>query len=414
MALIPRHIRPQLLKSLSEARVVCLLGARQTGKSTLVQAIARDEHPAHYLTLDDPATLELAREDPTGFVAGSERLVIDEIQRAPDLMLAIKRVVDNEPTRGRFLITGSVNIITHPRIADALPGRIDYMTLWPFSQDELRGQRSTFLTDAFSGKPPRADKPPDGRAGYAELVTPGGFPEAVDAGPERRQRFFNGYIDSILGREVKELATVRDSEQAARVLRLAAARSAALTNLSSIGQELGIDHKTVGNYLRSLEQLFLIVRLPAWHANLGHRVIRTAKLHVADTGLLCALIGVDAKRLVEDGAIAGSVFESFAVAEMVRLASVSDLTSRVFLHHYRDQTGREVDLVMELASGEVVGIEVKASATPRLRDAAGLRFLRDRLGDRFKLGVVLHLGSETIPLGERISAVPLAGLWESV
>ena len=195
---------------------------------------------------------------------------------------------------------------------------------------------------------------------------------------------------------------------------MAAARSAALTNLSSIGQELGIDHKTVGSHLRNLEQLFLVVRLPAWHANLGHRVIRTAKLHIADTGLLCSLIGVDAKRLVEDGSIAGSVFESFAVTEVVRLASVSDLTSRVFLHHYRDQTGREVDLIMELASGEVVGVEVKASATPRLRDAAGLRFLRDRLGDRFKLGVVLHLGSETIPLGERISAVPLAGLWESV
>lgn len=411
MRLIPRHIRPQLVDALADARVVCLVGARQSGKSTLVRAVAGDEHPARYLTLDDPATLELAREDPTGFVAGTERLAIDEIQRAPDLLLAIKRVVDTDPAPGRFLVTGSANIITHPRVADALPGRVDYMTLWPFSQGELAGRRSTFLEDAFMGKAPQVEQPPIGRAGYAERVVKGGFPEAVRADAVRRQRFFSGYVGSILGREIDELATVRDTEAAARVLRLAAARSAALTNLSSIGRELGIDHKTVANHLYNLEQLFMVVRLPAWHANLGHRVIRTPKLHIADAGLLCSLIGVDAKRLEEDGGIAGSVFETFAVTEIVRQASVSDLSPKLFLHHYRDQPGHEVDLVLELASGEVVGIEVKASATPRLRDAAGLKLLRDRLEDRFRLGILLHLGSESIPLGERISAVPLAGLW---
>lgn len=411
MRLIPRHIRPQLVEALGEARVVCLLGARQSGKSTLVRAIAADEHPARYLTLDDPATLELAREDPTGFVAGTDQLAIDEIQRAPDLLLAIKRVVDTDPAPGRFLITGSANIVTHPRVADALPGRVDYLTLWPFSQAELAESRSGFLEDAFSGALRQIKDPPVGRAGYAERVVNGGFPEAARASAARRHRFFAGYVDSILGREIDDLGSTRDVESTTRLLRLTAARSAAITNLSSLGRELGVDHKTVANRLRSLEQLFMIVRLPAWHANLGHRVIRSAKLHLSDTGMLCSLIGADAKRLEDDGAVAGSVFETFAVTEVIRLATVSELSTRLFLHHYRDQRGNEVDLVLELASGEVVGIEVKASATPSLRDVAGLKLLRDRLGDRFRQGILLHLGRDSFQFGERIAAIPLATLW---
>jgi predicted AAA+ superfamily ATPase len=411
--LVPRHIRPELLNALGEARVVCLLGPRQAGKSTLVRDIAATDLRARYLTLDDPATLALAREDPTGFLAGTERLAIDEIQRAPDLLLSIKRAVDTDPRPGRFLITGSANIITHPRVADALPGRVDYMALWPFSQAELGERRSTFLERAFSGEPPDVEQPPIGRAGYAERVIKGGFPEIVRATPDRRRRFFSGYVDSILGREIDELGSVRDVESTKRLLRLAAARSASLTNLSSLARELDIDHKTVANRLHSLEQLFTLIRLPAWHANLGHRVIRSDKLHLADTGMLCFLIGADSTRLEADGTVAGSVFETFAVTELVRLAATSALDTQLNLHHYRDQRGNEVDLVMELASGEVVGIEVKASATPDPRDASGLRLLRDKLGDRFRQGLLLHLGPDLLRLGDRIAAVPLATLWQA-
>lgn len=411
MTLLPRHIRPNLLGALADSRVVCLLGARQAGKSTLVRSVAENEHPARYLTLDDRATLELAREDPTALVATNDRLAIDEVQRAPDLLLEIKRVVDLDPTPGRFLITGSANVITHPKIADALPGRVDYMTLWPFSQGELIERKPNFLENAFGGIQPDVEGAPIGRPGYAERVLQGGFPEAAGTTASRRNRFFDGYVGSILGREIEEIGSVRDAEASSRVLRLAAARSASLTNLSSIGRELGIDHKTVANHLSSLEKLFLVVRLPAWHANLGHRVVRSAKLHLADTGMLCALIGADATRLIEDGSVAGSVFETFAVAELIRQASVSDLSTRLALHHYRDQAGNEVDLVLELFSGEIVGIEVKASASPRPRDAAGLRLLRDKLGDRFRQGFLLHLGPSQIPLGDRLSGVPLAALW---
>jgi len=412
MSLFPRHIRPLVIDALSEARVVCLLGARQSGKTTLTQSVAEREHPARYVSLDDEGALELARADPTGFVMGAERLAIDEVQRAPGLLLAIKRVVDSDNARGRFLLTGSANILTHPRIADALPGRVAYLTLWPLSQRELVGASpGNFLENAFGGRPPGVEAPPIGRAGYAEMVVRGGFPEAVGLEAPGRRRFFAGYADSILGREVDELASVKDSETAAEVLRLAAARSAALTNLSSIGRELGIDHKTVANHLRVLEQLFVLVRLPAWHSNLGHRVIRTAKLHLADPGMLCSLIGVDEERLESEGEVAGSVFETFVVTEVLRQMSFSELGPLLRLHHYRDRNGHEVDLVIEHANGDVVAIEVKASATPRLRDVAGLRILRDRLGKRFRLGLVLHLGPDSIPLGDRIEAVPLASLW---
>jgi len=411
MVLVDRHIRPSLVDALSEARVVCLLGARQAGKTTLVRSVAADEHPGRYVSLDDPAALDVARSDPAGFVARGDRLVIDEVQRAPDLLLAIKRVVDSNPARGQFLLTGSANILTLPQIADALPGRVDYMTLWPFSQAELSGVRSGFIENALAGEAPSIEGAPVGRSAYSELIARGGFPEAVEAGEARRRRFFAGYADSILGREIDEVSSLRDSEASGRVLRLLAARSAALTNFSSIARELGIDHKTVANHVRALEQLFLVVRLPAWHANLGHRVIRSAKLHIADTGMLCSLLGVDTDRLTEDGTLAGAVFETFVVNEVVRLVSVAELASLLSLHHYRDRRGNEVDLVLEHAGGDVVGIEVKASATPRLQDAAGLALLRDNLGDRFRHGIVLHLGPETTSLGDRLTAVPLMGLW---
>ncbi|MGI8461505.1 MAG: ATP-binding protein [Solirubrobacterales bacterium] len=399
-----------VVEALSESRVVCLLGARQSGKSTLVRSIARDEHRARYLTLDAPEALDAARSDPTGFVASEEPMVIDEVQRAPDLLLAIKRAVDEDPRRGRFLLTGSANILSLPQIADALPGRVDYLTLWPFSQGELLGREETFLERVFAGRPPQPTGAPIGRPGYAERIARGGFPEAVNATPSRRLRFFSGYIDSILGREVDGISSVRDVEAVGRLLRLVAARTASLTNLSALGRDLGVDHKTAAAYLRVLEQLFLVLRLPAWHTNLGHRVAKTPKLHLADTGMLMSLLGADPGRLESDGGIAGSAFETFVVDELTRQASFSPLAPLAKFNHYRDQRGNEVDLVVELHSGEVVGVEVKASATPRAADTSGLKLLRDRLGERFRCGVLIHTGPDTVPIGDRIWAVPLEGL----
>lgn len=412
MALVERHLRPVIASSLAESRAVCVLGARQVGKSTLVRLIAEDEHRAPYVTLDDPATLDAAIADPTGFLSDRERLVIDEVQRAPELLLAIKRRVDENNARGQFLLTGSANLRTHPRIADALPGRVDYLTLWPFSQAELAGSAHGFIERGFAGQVPTISGAQIGRGAYADAIVRGGFPEATAASAAGRLRFFAGYVDSILGREVADMTSIRDVENVGRVLRLAAARTAALANQSAIARDLGVDHKTVAAHLRVLEQLFLVVRLPAWHVNLGHRIAKTPKVHIADTGMLTALTGMDAQRLAGDPTAAGGPFETFAVSELIRQATASPLAPLLRFFHFRDQRSNEVDLIIEHASGNVVGVEVKSGATPRPADAKGLALLRNQLGERFRCGVVLHTGPETIPLADRIWAVPLAGLWK--
>ncbi len=413
MRLIERHIKPLIVEALSDTRAVCLLGARQVGKSTLVKEIASHEHPASYLTLDDEGTRRSALDDPTGFIAViSGPAVIDEIQRAPDLMLAIKVRLDTVNDRGQFLLTGSANVVTLPRIADALPGRVEYIRLWPFSQGELGGVRERFLDRLFAGEPPRVEGAEVGRQAYAERIGTGGFPDAQGRGVRGRSRFFASYVESILERGVGDVARVRDIADVSRLLSVVAARSATLMSARGMGAELGLSHKTVAAHTKILEDLFLVRRLRPWHTNLGSRQVKTPKLYVTDTGLLAHLVNANADRLARDAALAGPVFETFVAMELERQREWSECEPSLF--HYRDGQQREVDIVLELRSGEVAGIEVKSTATVRPRDFAGLRYLRDRLGPRFKAGVVLYTGERTLPFGDRMTAVPLCGLWQRV
>ncbi|HTZ62771.1 MAG TPA: ATP-binding protein [Solirubrobacteraceae bacterium] len=407
---VDRHVRPALVEALSEARAVCLLGARQAGKSTLARAIAAHEHPAEYLTLDDEATRRAALADPTGLIAGvSGPAVIDEVQRAPDLMLAIKERLDTNNRRGQFLLAGSANILTLPTIADALPGRVDYLRLWPFSQGELAGTRESFIDTVLAGETPHIENAPVGPGAYAGQIVKGGFPDVQDRSTRGRARFFEGYVASILGRDLRDIAKVRDADVVERLLRLLAARSANLVSSRAVAGELGADHKTVTAQTRLLESLFLVARLQPWHVNLGSRQVQTPKLYMTDTGLLAHLTNVSADRMIKDGTLAGPIFETFAAMELARQRDWS--ASAPSLFHYRDKQQREVDVVLELGSGEVAGVEVKAAASVRPRDFAGLRHLRDKLGERFTAGVVLYTGRRTLSFGERLSAVPLCGLW---
>jgi predicted AAA+ superfamily ATPase len=407
---VDRNIRPTIVEALSEARAVCLLGARQAGKSTLARAIAESEHPAQYLTLDDEATRRSALDDPTGFIAGiSGSAVIDEVQRAPDLMLAIKERLDTSNERGQFLLTGSANLLALPSIADALPGRVDYIHLWPFSQGELSGRRESFIDRLLAGETPRVMDAPAGRGAYAERIVAGGFPEAQHRTKQGRARFFSSYISSMLGRDLQDVAKVRDPENVERLLRIIAARSASLASSRGAANELGVDHKTVAAQTRILENLFLVSRLPPWHVNLGARQVKTPKLYMTDTGLLTHLINVDAAGIVRNPDVAGSVFETFVAMELARQCDWA--ASRPSLFHYRDSQQREVDILLELPSGEVAGVEIKTAAGARPRDFAGLRHLRDKLGSRFKAGVVLYTGKQALSFGDRLSAVPLCGLW---
>lgn len=407
---VERNIRPTVVEALTEARAVCLLGARQSGKSTLARAIAADEHAAEYLTLDDNATRRAALEDPTGFIAGvSGSAVIDEIQRAPDLMLAIKERLDTNDARGQFLLAGSANVLTLPTIADALPGRVDYVRMWPFSQGELAGRREGFIDRLLVGDIPRIEDADVGRGAYAERIVAGGFPDARERSARGRERFFTSYVSTMLGRDLRDVANVRDTGSVERLLRIVATRSAGLVSSRAVAGEVGVDHKTVAAQTRILEQLFLVWRLQPWHANLGSRQVKTPKIHIVDTGLLTHLTNVNTERIVRSPDIAGPIFETFVAMEMARQCDWAESPASLF--HYRDKQQREVDVVLELGSGEVAGVEVKTAAGVQPKDFAGLRHLRDKLGTRFKTGVVLYTGKRTLSFGDRLAAVPLCGLW---
>ncbi len=408
--LLPRHLRRDVVDALSDSRAVAVLGARQVGKSTLVAQIASDEHPARLISLDDEATATAARADPAGFIADVDGPVaIDEIQRAPELLLAIKRRLDADQTRGQFLLTGSANILSLPTVADALPGRIEYLALWPLSQGEMRDVREQFIDDLFAGRFPKIAGAPVGRRPLAPMLVAGGYPEAQNRSGRRRDRFFSSYIASIIGRDIDDIANIRSVENIERLLFVIAARSGGLTSFLGMGKDLDLNANTVRSHTKILEDLFLVRQLKPWHVNLGNRQIKSTKTYIVDSGMLAHLIGADERRIVEDGAVAGTMLESFVAMELLRQAEWSNRPVQLF--HYRDKQQREVDVLIERHDGEVVGIEVKASATPTIEDFAGLSYLRDNLGPRFKAGVVLHAGADTLPFGDRLAAVPISGLW---
>jgi uncharacterized protein len=408
--LFARHARHQILEALAESRAVALLGARQVGKSTLVADIATNEHPAHVFSLDDQPTANAARTDPASFVAAiTGPAVIDEVQRAPSLLLAIKRRLDSDQARGQFLLTGSANILTLPTVADALPGRVRYINLSPLSQGELHRTRETFIDALFDATFPRVSGAPIGRAGAANMLVTGGYPEVQGLGLRSRLGFFTSYVTSIIGRDLHDIASIRNVENIERLLYVIAARSGGLASFHGMAADLGLDTNTARAHTKILEQLFLVAKLRPWHTNLGSRQIKSAKLYILDSGLLAFLIGANERRIAEDGGIGGAMLESFVAMELLRQ---SDWTEEpVSLFHYRDKQQREVDVILERHSGEVVGVEVKATATPTSTDFAGLRHLRDKLGARFKAGALIYTGADTLPFGDRLAAIPLSGLW---
>jgi predicted AAA+ superfamily ATPase len=411
MALIERRLADVVVEAMGSARVVALLGPRQAGKSTLARMLAEERLEAEYLSLDDEPVRALALADPAGFVAARERpVVIDEVQRAPELLLAIKSRVDRHTARGQFLLTGSANLRRIPTVSDALPGRVDYLTLWPLTQGEIAGRREQLLPRLLDGHaPPPLTGAPVGRHHYAKMLLAGGFPEARMRPPGAlRTRFFSSYVDSIVDRDVPDTSHVRDPATVGTLLRLLAARSGSLARYDALARDVGIDGKTAKSHVEVLERLFLVrVRRP-WHVNLGERQVKAPKLYLSDTGLMASLIGADEHRIRDDDGLAGALFETFVVTELERQASW--LPEPLSFWHYRDGE-REVDVVIERPSGEIAGIEVKASATVRPRDFNGLRHLRTHLGPRLRAGIILYAGAHTLPFGERLWAVPLQALW---
>lgn len=385
------------------------MGARQVGKSTLVTSIANNERPSRVITLDDKVAREAALNDPTGFVAGlTHPITVDEVQRAPDLLLAIKEVVDRNTKPGQFLLTGSANVLTNRKIKDALTGRMEIVTLWPLSQAELHGASSNFIDAAFAGSPPIIDNATVGRDAFAVPIAAGGYPEALQRNGRRREHWFRDYVDTTLDRDLRDVSDALKLAQMPRMLTLLATQAAGLLNYKSVADKLQIHPSTIKSYVQLLETVFLIYRLPPWRPGLGAREVHAPKVNVVDSGLLAYLLGANEDRIRTDDQVTGKVLENFIVMEMVKLAQWAAMDTR--LYHYRD--GRdEVDLVLETRAGDLVAIEVKSSASLKSTDYRSLTKFRDTVGGRLKAGIVLYSGRQTIPLGERLWAVPICGLW---
>jgi predicted AAA+ superfamily ATPase len=403
-----RKITQDILDALSDTPVVFLRGARQSGKSTLVQAIAGGPYPARYLTLDSAGALSAAAEDPAGFIAGLEKpVVIDEAQRLKSLFLAIKEDVDRKREPGRYLLTGSTNVLALPSVADALVGRMDVLTLWPLCIGEIVETGGNIIDLLFDQSFPTRMKQ---RCDFelAEAITSGGFPEPLQrTNRKRRRAWFEAYITTILDRDIRSLTQIQDLTAVPHLLKLLAGRTATLHNQSEVSRSSGIANTTLSRYMAMLKTTFLVQALPAWSANLGKRLVKAPKLYMADTGLACHLLDMDKKRFRQGGEMAGRLFENFVVLELFKHAAWSEELVQLF--HFRSQSGREVDVVIE-SGGRVVGIEIKLSATPSPRDFAGLKMLQKHLGEKFVRGVLIHTGREVVPFGKNLHAVAISEL----
>lgn len=402
----PRFVLARVHQALRDTPVVILNGPRQCGKTTLVGQLIGGHRS--YLTLDDDTVLASARSDPAGFLRGLDRASLDEVQRAPELLRAIKRAVDQDRRPGRFLLTGSADLLALPRVSESLAGRMEVITLLPLAHSELLRRRSRFLDHAFMGKLGSVTSPilgPD----LVELVVSGGYPELLARAPSRRQQWARDYTRAVITRDVRDIAEVARLDEMPRLMRALAHRAGQLLNFAELGGQLGLDAKTARRYLGILEQVYLVRRVEPWFTNRLKRMIKTPKLHFLDTGLLAALRGLTAERLSSDREALGALLESFVFSEVAKLISWAD--REVTVHHYRDKDQHEIDLVLEREDGAMVGIEVKASATVTDHDFGGLRRLAHACGDRFKLGLVLYDGETSVPFGERLFAGPISALW---
>ncbi len=398
---------PDLRDALRDTPVVMLVGPRQSGKSTLAQSLVEGLDDARYVSLDHGLSLSAAREDPAAFVAGATRtLVIDEVQRAPGLLLEIKASVDEDRRPGRFVLTGSADVLSLPRVADTLAGRMEVLRLWPLSQGEIEGHREGFLDALLAGDVAAlADADPIDRPDLRRRIEAGGFPEAVTRAGARRGRWFDSYLDTMLQREIRDLANVTGLTELPRLMRLLAARATGLLNYAALSRDLGLPQTTLKRYLALLETAFLIATLPAWFRNIGKRLLKSPKAVLTDTGLLVHLLG--GADVIEHSF--GLALENFVLMEMVKQASFAGARPPVF--HYRTAEGLEVDAVTETRSGRVCGVEVKAAASLTSRDSRGLKGLAAALGDDFEAGVILHTGAESVQLAEKIWALPVSALW---
>ena len=409
--MVKRSITSTLLSALGDSPVVLLSGARQVGKSTLVKWISENEHPARYLTLDDAAVLSAIHLDPAGFLSGYDKpLIIDEVQRAPELFRAIKQDVDKKRKAGQYLLTGSANVLLLPKISESLAGRMETLSLHPFSQSELEETEGSLIDAAFAPRPFSFSRKSVTQADPLQRILKGGFPEAQQRPAlERRNAWFGSYVTTILQRDVRDLANIEGLTTLPDLLSLLATRSGSLLNFAELSNSSNIPQTTLKRYLVLLETTFLVQQVRPWSGNLSKRLIKTPKIYLTDTGLMTYLVGADESRLTTDGSLFGKILETFVLNELVKLNTWSKAKARIY--HYRTHLGKEIDFLLERNDGSIVAIEVKSSSSVDSTSFAAMTSLSHELKKKFVRGIVFYAGKELIPFGHNLLGLPLQSLW---
>ena len=411
LGMIKRPITPLMLKALGDSPVVLLNGARQVGKSTLVNWIAENDHPAHYVTLDDATILSAIHADPAGFLSGYDKpLIIDEIQRAPRLFQAIKQKVDNKRGPGQFLLTGSTNVLLLPKLSESLAGRMEILSLQPFSQSELENTAGSFIDATFASRQFSLSLKSGTQADVLLRLVKGGFPEARQRpAVDRRNAWFGSYVTTILQRDIRDLANIEGLNSLPNLLSLLAARSGSLLNFAELSNSSNLPQTTLRRYMVLLESTFLVQQIPPWSGNLSKRLVKTPKIYLTDTGLMTYLLGADGKRIKTDGSLLGKAMETFVLTELMKLDTWSKTTARIY--HYRTHLGKEIDFLLERNDGSIVAIEVKSGSTVDSSACAPMSALAHDLKKKFVRGIVFYTGTEMIPFGNDLLALPIQSLW---
>lgn len=409
-----RFAEAALLEALRDTPVVLIHGSRQCGKTTLAQMVG-EQQSHHYLSFDDDNQLQAARADPVGFVQSlPDKVILDEIQRIPELFLAIKSSVDKNRKPGRFILTGSANVLLLPKLADSLAGRMEIIHLRPLARCEIAGVKPTFLEQLFKADFSVANRHPYSRLGesLAELITQGGYPAALARNtPSRRNAWYRDYITTIVQRDVRDIASIRNLDTLPKLLTLAASQTARLFNSTDLAAPFAISRPTIREYLALLEQIFLIEQLQPWFSNRLSRLIKTPKMHVSDTGLACALLGINSQTLWQDKTLLGQLLETFVYQELRKQADW--LPDKPTFYHFRNKDQIEVDIVLQQGR-KLAGIEIKAAATITANDFKGLQKLKEACGEQFAAGVVFYDGENILPFGEKLFAVPIGFLTPTV
>ena len=403
----PRYIQPRIVEALADTPVVLLSGPRQAGKTTLVRQFAFEHRK--FITLDDELTLLAARQDPVGLVRGLDCAVIDEVQRAPALLLAIKKSVDEDRRPGRFLLTGSANLMALPTVADSLAGRMETLIMLPLAGCEMQPSTGKWIDAVYDGRIPKTKRPETGDKLVGKVLR-GGYPDAVSrATPRRRAAWAKQYVDALIQRDVRDIASIDKLDHLPRLLKSLAQMAGQLCNFTQLGGQVGLDSKTANKYLAVFEQMFLLRRVEPWSNNRLSRIVKTPKMQFIDSGLLSTLVDLNEASAARNRALFGRVLENYVYSELLKQATWAERDYA--LHTYRNKDQVEVDFVIEDAAGQIVGVEVKAAASVSAGDLAGLKKLATLAGKQFVAGIVLYDGNDTLPIGERLWAVPLSTLW---